>query len=102
MNTTVKNLKSKLKRRTLKRKELLGKIEVLNLEIKSMEKELQEAKNPVLNATVLWCAITNALIAKYKPMSDENPERAYKELMRLEGALLAGKFLTEDELEKGV
>lgn len=102
MNNNIKTLRNKLNRCTTRRKNLLSKAKLLESEIKSVEDELQEAKKPKLNATVLWCAITNALIAKYKPMIEETPERAYKELMRIEGALLAGKFLTEEELERGV
>ena len=56
----------------------------------------------VVNATNLWCCITNALIAKYKPMSEENPSKAETELLRLEGALMACGFLTREELEKGL
>lgn len=62
----------------------------------------EEINSPELRATNLWCKITNALIAKYKTMSEENPNEVVKQLTRLEGALLAGKFLTEEELEKGL
>jgi hypothetical protein len=55
-----------------------------------------------LTATELWCRLTNALIAKYKTMTEENPSKAEIELLRLEGALIAGEFLTREELEKGL
>lgn len=55
-----------------------------------------------LTVTELWCRITNALIKKYKTMADENPEKATIELLRLEGALIAGGFLSMEELEKGL
>lgn len=53
-----------------------------------------------LTATELWCRLTNALIAKYKTMSEENPNRAVTELLRIEGSLIADGFLTKEELEK--
>ena len=53
-------------------------------------------------ATEMWCRITNALISKYKEMSEEDPKGAVEDLLRLEGALLAGGFLTKEELEKGL
>lgn len=55
-----------------------------------------------LTVTELWCRITNVLIKKYKTMADENPEKATIELLRLEGALIAGGFLSREELEKGL
>ena len=79
-------------------KELKEKKEKVNMLIKQCETE----NSPELKATNLWCKITNALIAKYKSMSDTEPEKAIKELTRIEGALLSGKFLTEEELEKAL
>lgn len=55
-----------------------------------------------LTATELWCRITNALIKKYKAMADENSNKATIELLRLEGALIAGEFLSREELERGL
>ena len=55
-----------------------------------------------LTATELWCRMTNALIKKYKTMTDENPDKATIELLRLEGALIAGGFLSREELERGL
>ena len=55
-----------------------------------------------LTATELWCRMTNALIKKYKTMADENSDKATIELLRLEGALIAGGFLSREELEKGL
>lgn len=74
-------------------------------ETKQIEKELQMLKiseSSQTKATNLWCRITNALIEKYKFMAEENSDEAVKQLTRLEGALLAGGFLTEQELEKGL
>ena len=53
-------------------------------------------------ATNAWCRITNALIRKYKPMTEEDPNNALKELTRIEGALLADGFLTEQELKEAL
>ena len=55
-----------------------------------------------LTATELWCRVTNALIAKYKTMADENSDKATIELLRLEGALITGGFLSREELERGL
>ena len=55
-----------------------------------------------LTATESWCRVTNALIKKYKTMTDEDPNKATIELLRLEGALIAGGFLSREELERGL
>lgn len=51
------------------------------------------------NATELWCNITNALIRKYKELSDTDSIVAIGELRMLEKTLLNMGFLTEAELE---
>jgi 5S rRNA maturation endonuclease (ribonuclease M5) len=58
--------------------------------------------NPQIKAAKAWCRITNALIRKYKHLTEQDPNRALKELTRIEGALLAGGFLTEQELEEAL
>ena len=58
--------------------------------------------NPQSKATNAWCRITNALIHKYKPLTETDPNKALKELTRIEGALLAGGFLTEQELNEAL
>ena len=65
---------------------------------------IKEKVNKMKNytATEMWCRITNALISKYKEMSEENPKGAVEDLLRLEGALIVGGFLTKEELEKGL
>ena len=65
---------------------------------------IKERVNKMKNytATEMWCRITNALISKYKEMSEEDPKGAVEDLLRLEGALLVGGFLTKEELEKGL
>ena len=77
--------------------------------LKKQEKELIEQlqileaqEQPMMSATNLWCKISNAIIAKYKPMSEENPEEAVKQLTRMEGALIAGGFLTDLDLERAL
>ena len=63
---------------------------------------LEKLESPMINATNLWCRLTNALIAKYKPMTEENPNKAVKELIQIEGALLTGGYLTKEELDKAL
>ena len=58
--------------------------------------------NPQSKAANAWRRITNALIRKYKPMTEEDPNRALKELTRIEGVLLAGGFLTEQDLKEAL
>lgn len=69
-----------------------------------MKKDLESIylNTPIISATNLWCRITNALIAKYKTMSQENPQEAIKQLLMLQGALLAGNFLTQEELDEAL
>ena len=55
-----------------------------------------------LTATELWCRLTNALIEKYKVMAEENPSGAIQELLRIEGALIAGGFLTKEDLARAL
>ena len=64
--------------------------------------DLQALESPMMSATNLWCRITNALIAKYKIMAEENPQKAVIDLERLQGSLLADGFLTEEELDKAL
>ena len=65
-------------------------------------KNTSRTENPQSKATNAWCRITNALIRKYKPMTEDDPNKALKELTRIEGALLAGGFLTEKDLEEAL
>lgn len=50
----------------------------------------------------MWCKLSNAIIRKYKPLSEKDPIKAYKELLRLEGVLLASGLFTQEELYKGL
>ena len=63
---------------------------------------LSALDSPMMSATNYWCRITNALIAKYKSMSEREPEKALQELIRIEGALLAGGFLTRTDLDQAL
>ena len=60
------------------------------------------SENPQSKAANAWCRITNALIRKYKQLTEEDPNRALRDLTRIEGALLAGGFLTEQELREAL
>lgn len=64
-------------------------------------KMMEELESP-MNATNLWCRLTNALIAKYKPMAEENPNKAIIELTQIEGILLTGRYLTKGELDNAL
>lgn len=80
------------------------KNELLNRE-STLKKDLAmiyAMESPQISAANLWCGITNALIAKYKPLSESNPEEAVKQLLMIQGALLAGGFLTEQELKEAL
>ena len=80
------------------------KNELLNRE-STLKKDLAmiyAMESPQISAANLWCKITNALIAKYKPLSESNPEEAVKQLLMIQGALLAGGFLTEQELKEAL
>lgn len=91
------------------RKELQRQMHACNSkideEIKHSQQRLESTlrtENPQSKATNAWCRITNALIRKYKPMTEQDPNKALKELTRIEGALLAGGFLTEQELKEAL
>ena len=74
-------------------------------ETKHLQQRLENTlrfENPQSKAANAWCRITNALIRKYKPMTEQDPNKALKELTRIEGALLAGGFLTEQELKEAL
>ena len=77
------------------------KIQLLNKE-SSLKRELEATVAPMLSATNLWCKITNALIAKYKNMSEENPNEAVKQLLMIQDSLLAGGFLTQKDLDEAL
>ena len=55
--------------------------------------------NEQLNATELWCILTNALIKKYKTMANKEATKANAELRLLRNCLLNNGFLTIEELE---
>lgn len=55
-----------------------------------------------LNATNEWCRVTNALIAKYKRLSETKPEKCLEELATIKEWLVQNNFLTEEELRKAL
>ena len=82
-----------------------GKTSIYLIDSKNIERKIStttRTENPHSKATNAWCRITNALIRKYKPMTEQDPNKALKELTRIEGALLAGGFLTEQELKEAL
>lgn len=60
------------------------------------------AQSASVQSTTMWCKLSNAIIRKYKPLSEKDPTKAYKELLRLEGVLLANGLFTQEELEKAI
>lgn len=58
--------------------------------------------NKQLTAAESWCRLTNALIAKYKPMTEENPNQVIKEIYVIENFLTTHGFLTEEDLKKAL
>lgn len=60
------------------------------------------AQSASVQSTTMWCKLSNAIIRKYKPLSEKDSTKAYKELLRLEGVLLANGLFTQEELEKAI
>lgn len=60
------------------------------------------AESAPVKSTTLWCKLSNAIIRKYKPLCEEDPTKAYKELLKLEGVLLASGLFTQEELNRGI
>lgn len=109
MNQKVRKLSKEIESREKLRQNLLEsqkkQLEDFDNETTRLQQRLSntlKSENPQLKATNAWCRITNALIQKYKPMTEQDPNRALKELTRIEGALLAGAFLTEQELKEAL
>ena len=109
MNQKVRKLSTEIESREKLRQNLLElqekQLKQFDEETKYLQQRLENTlrfENPQSKATNAWCRITNALIRKYKPMTEEDPNKALKELTRIEGALLAGGFLTEKDLEEAL
>lgn len=68
-----------------------------------IESKLKEDNTSVeYKATVLWCAITNAISRKYKALSEVEPKRALKELLNIEQAILYTCHLNEIDIMREV
>jgi 2-succinyl-5-enolpyruvyl-6-hydroxy-3-cyclohexene-1-carboxylate synthase len=109
MNQKARKLSEQLTKRETIRENLIKsqkkQLEDFDNETTRLQDRLENTlrnSNPQTKATNAWCRITNALIRKYKDLTEEDPNRALKELTRIEGALLAGGFLTEQELEEAL
>ena len=72
-------------------KDLLKEIEVL-----------QDIEKPSATATNLWCRISNAIIAKYKPMAESDPMKAIRQLTTLKDILVISGILTDLDLERAL
>lgn len=109
MNQKARKLSKEIESREKLRQNLLEsqekQLKQFDEETKHLQQRLKNSlrcENPQLKAANAWCRITNALIQKYKSMTEEDSNRALKELTRIEGALLAGGFLTEQELKEAL
>ncbi len=109
MNQKARKLSKEIESREKLRQNLLEsqqkQLKQFDEETKNLQERLEntlKSENPQLKAANAWCRITNALIQKYKPMTETDSSRALKELIRIEGALLAGGFLTEQELKEAL
>ena len=106
MNQKIRKLQNQILTREKQRENLVKHqkkaLDEFDMETKKIENRLVQSlqsENPQIKATNAWCNITNALIRKYKQMTEEDPVKALRELTKIEGALLAGGFLTQEELE---
>jgi hypothetical protein len=55
---------------------------------------------PQIKAAQLYCSLSNAIIRKFKPMSEEDATKAYRQLLKLEDVMLASGLFTEEELHE--
>lgn len=60
------------------------------------------AQSTPAQSAIMWRKLSNAIIAKYKPLSEKTPTKAYKELLKLENMLLVSGLFTQEELYKGL
>lgn len=109
MNQKIRKLQNQILTREELRENLVKNqqkaLDEFDAETKKIENRLTstlQAQDPQIKAANAWCRITNALIAKYKQMTEEDPSTALKQLTRIEGALLAGGFLTQEELDSAL
>lgn len=101
----VKDLEQRklLRDRIIKNQEkALKEFDADTTKIETRLEKVRLAESALVKSTTMWCKISNAIIAKYKPLSEEDPTKAYKELLKLQGVLLANGLFTEEELDKGL
>lgn len=70
--------------------------------IETRLKKVVTAQSTFVVAPAMYNKILNAIVIKYKPLIEEDSTKAYKELLKLEGVLLANGLLTQEELEKAI
>ena len=109
MNQKARKLSKEIESRERLRQNLLEsqekQLKQFDEETKHLQQRLENTlrfENPQSKAANAWCRITNALIRKYKFMTEQDPNKALKESTRIEAALLAGGFLTEQELKEAL
>ncbi len=92
-----------LRDRIIKNQEkVLKEFDADTAKIETRLEKVRLAESALVKSTTMWCKLSNAIIAKYKPLSEEDPTKAYKELLKLQGVLLANGLFTEEELDKGL
>lgn len=57
---------------------------------------------PQIKAAQLYCSLSNAIIRKFKPMTEEDGAKAYRQLLKLEGVMLASGLFTKQELKEAL
>lgn len=109
MNQKARKLQEQIIKRESLRKNLVKsqkkQLEDFDNETIKLQNRLEltiQSCNSQIKTIESYCRITNALIKKYKEMTEKDSNRALKELTRIEGFLLADGFLTEQELREGV
>ena len=58
--------------------------------------------NKQLTAAEAWCRLTNALNARYKSMTEQDPNQTIKEVHIIENFLISNGLLTKEDLEKAL
>ena len=59
-------------------------------------------KYRMISAAEAWCRLTNALIAKYKPLAEIKPNQTIKEVKKIEDFLVSHGYLSSKDLEKAL
>ena len=58
--------------------------------------------NKQLTAAKAWCRLTNALNARYKSMTEHEPNQVINEVSMIENFLISQGFLTNEDLERAL